>query len=512
MTRPAPLTLLAWLGGALLLAFWGIVLLDTFDFPASALDEGTLVAYPTRLLEGDVPHRDFQTLYGPANVWIVAAAFKIFGAGLGAERAVGLTFRLLALGSALIIGARFGRVTAVAAATLAAVVWVPWYAQANAALTALGLALAALALISLAIERSGRRATVLLALAGVAAGLAVLVRFDFLPAVALSVVAPLLVAREGRRAFAYGAGAMALIGLAHAVLIGPAAVVRVVQDILDSAPGRNLPVPGMDTDVGRLFMVSAVGAIAATAVGILGMRGSRDPRAALLAGLGLLAGGVIPYMAGRADIFHITSGGAVGCIAVACLLGYLAQRFVPSAVAGAVAVAIITIVLANQVTDLRNPRWLVEVAYGDTVGLGSVEVRAGDRGYRLFPEAAVGMQEVINRLQADARPGQRLYVGPRDLRYAEYNDAFLYYLLPQLEPASFYLEDNPETVNGPRHDLSADLRSADFLVLNSDHNPDVPGLHTAGSPAPNDVVRRDFCKLMQSGTIELFGRRRGRCG
>jgi hypothetical protein len=115
-------------------------------------------------------------------------------------------------------------------------------------------------------------------------------------------------------------------------------------------------------------------------------------------------------------------------------------------------------------------------------------------------------------LQTKARPGQRLYVGPHDLRFAEYDDAFLYYLLPQLTPASIYLEDNPGTVNGPRHDLSADLRRADFLVLNSAHDLPNPDPADAGSAEPNRIVERDFCPLLQAGTFELFARKGSRCG
>ena len=259
---------------AALLAFWGLVLLGTSSFPASALDEGTLLAYPSRMLSGDVPHRDFQTLYGPANLWILAGAFKVFGASLGVERAVGLAFRLLALGSALWIGARFGRVAAVAGAALAAVVWLPLYAQANAALTALALVLLALALLAHAagaaagragrVPRSsqtasrqhpctspapGRHAPALAAaLAGAAAGLAVLVRFDFLPAVALALVPLLLAAgRPSWRPFALGVLPMLVLGAVHLAIVGATGVERVLRDIVDGASARDLPLPGLDT-------------------------------------------------------------------------------------------------------------------------------------------------------------------------------------------------------------------------------------------------------------------------
>ncbi len=54
------------------------------------MDEGAVVAYAARVLDGAVPHRDFLTFYGPGNPWLVAGAFAVFGESVGTERAVGL--------------------------------------------------------------------------------------------------------------------------------------------------------------------------------------------------------------------------------------------------------------------------------------------------------------------------------------------------------------------------------------------------------------------------------------
>ena len=44
---------------------------------ASEMDEGAVVAYAARVLDGAVPHRDFLTFYGPGNLWFVAGAFAV---------------------------------------------------------------------------------------------------------------------------------------------------------------------------------------------------------------------------------------------------------------------------------------------------------------------------------------------------------------------------------------------------------------------------------------------------
>jgi hypothetical protein len=160
---------------------------------------------------------------------------------------------------------------------------------------------------------------------------------------------------------------------------------------------------------------------------------------------------------------------------------------------------------------IADARQLVANRFTADDGVASEEVHVGDRSYRLIPDAALNLQPLLDALEAVARPGQRLYVGPHDLRFAEYNDTFVYYLLPKLKPASIYMEDDPATVNGPGHDLSADIRRADFLVLNRADDPIVPNPNEAGSSEPNQIVGRDFCPLLVSGTYELLARRGPTC-
>ncbi len=55
-----------------------------------ALEEGFMLVFPERFLEGDLPNRDFLHLYGPGSVWALAGVFKVFGVSLWSERAVAL--------------------------------------------------------------------------------------------------------------------------------------------------------------------------------------------------------------------------------------------------------------------------------------------------------------------------------------------------------------------------------------------------------------------------------------
>ena len=49
-----------------------------------------------------------------------------------------------------------------------------------------------------------------------------------------------------------------------------------------------------------------------------------------------------------------------------------------------------------------------------------------------------------------SKPGQRLFVGPVDLRKTPYSDAYLYYMLPDLVPATYYIEMDPGVANAER--------------------------------------------------------------
>jgi hypothetical protein len=49
-------------------------------------DEGIIVTGASRVAAGAIPHRDFYTIYGPAQFYLLAFAFKIFGPSLLVER------------------------------------------------------------------------------------------------------------------------------------------------------------------------------------------------------------------------------------------------------------------------------------------------------------------------------------------------------------------------------------------------------------------------------------------
>lgn len=58
--------------------------MDRFAF--NIYDEGVIVYGAERVLQGDVPYRDFWGVYPPGQFWSVAALFKLFGSSILVER------------------------------------------------------------------------------------------------------------------------------------------------------------------------------------------------------------------------------------------------------------------------------------------------------------------------------------------------------------------------------------------------------------------------------------------
>ena len=66
--------------GLLLYALAFVYFLPGINQKINTYDEGVIVYGATRVLQGQVPYRDFWTMYSPGQFYILAAAFKLFGA------------------------------------------------------------------------------------------------------------------------------------------------------------------------------------------------------------------------------------------------------------------------------------------------------------------------------------------------------------------------------------------------------------------------------------------------
>jgi hypothetical protein len=512
---------------ALVAAVVAALMIPGFRAPGPEMDEGFIPAYAVRVLDGAVPHRDFESFYGPGGPWLVAGAFDVFGPSLETERAVGLLYRLLLVVGACGLAAMWGRVTAAAAGLLTGGYLLGLGLSAVALIGALGLALIGLALAVRAAlcTRSPRGAALL---AGVSSGLALLLRPDLaFPVLAGALALAAAAGPTARRRWLLGLGLGVVAYIPHAIIVGPHRIARLLSDLVAAEPGRGHPVPGLTDDYGQLLAMSCMSAAAFVLSGVLlktRRRADRrpgldpphtagpDPHALLATGL--FCGALLPYAFSQPDKGHIVPIAAIALgltpILATSVLGALRPAWPALArqVAGALCLGVLALLLAPGVlrSGLRDQ---VRALADGRPSQPGYPIRRKDRVFRVASATeardAQAMVDAVERLNP---PRRTLFVGPGDLRRTNYNDAFLYYLLDDLRPASYYMELNPQTANRRGSGLARDLSHADVLVLNRrwDHWRGPPAAQKLGPDGPNQVVRSRFCLRTSAGTYELLQR------
>ena len=101
-----------------------------------------------------------------------------------------------------------------------------------------------------------------------------------------------------------------------------------------------------------------------------------------------------------------------------------------------------------------------------------------------------------------------LVVGTGDLRKTPLSEAFLYYLLPQTRPGTYYIEMDPGVANADDSKLADDLRGSDLVILSKVwryfHEPN--DSEKLGSAEPNKVLRERFCTVLDYELYELLER------
>ncbi len=472
------------------------------------MDEGQLLAYPELVRRGAIPNLDFENSYGPANLWVLSLAFELLGASVISERLVGVCYRLLIVAGvyafALVLAGEANHfaqklrphsVACVAALTSAAFLAgsgchaYAWFGGMVAALGSIHSLYRGLAGVN-------HRALVQ---GGLLAGVAVSFRLDLSLAVGLSAL-PLVLAASGRGKCSYALGlGLGLLPLAaHVARVGIARAWQglFVETVLLAGPGRRLPLPPGGLLRALFFFAAilvvaallwfAVRALAAAPLNVCGR-----VRLALAA----LSVGALPQLLQRADVLHAIHAACVALplLPVAALLG---QRGARRQAYRALAIASASIAVvssgANLAKALASVRWLEHAG----------------RRFPLEPALAASLEPVLREIDARAPTGAQLFVGPRDLRRSNVADTFLYFMLPRLQPASYFTEMNPGVANAPGSSLARDIEQADFLILTSrfdSWNESNASAHL-GPEAPRQVVDNHFCRLLTSGTFELYER------
>ncbi|QQS24799.1 MAG: glycosyltransferase family 39 protein [Actinomycetota bacterium] len=515
--------------------------------PGSTMEEGFMLTFPERVLRGDVPNVDFLHLYGPGSLDVLAGVYQVFGVRLEVERTYGLVQHLAIILGVYTIVRAWGRGAAFAAAALSALlVLTPIGLSALAWNGAVALALWSTICALRAVAREPDDPAVSRRWwlgAGVLAGLALTYRPDL--AVALVVALGYLLWRR-RRAWApvaLGAAVGLLAMLVHLVRagIGPSVEGMLLDPVFNLRPGRQLPrPPSFDHLDGALQVIGErippwwglphlpasqqlfwwFFLLPAVTAGVLAVavwahrRGDAVGRTRVLVAAALLATGLLPQALQRPDSAHFAW---VGCLsfplAVPAMIEVIARRR-PSwhrlvRVGTAFAVVAATYLAVFPFYSYRTYLAHTRASLG-LVDAG-LEVRRGERSWLLGDERSWrATKAVVADLDELATPGERLLVGPVDLRQTAYSDVFFYYLFPELEPATYFIEMDPGLANAPGSRLTQDVASADWLILTrfwsgwiEDNDSIVFGPDDA-----NVVVEEQFClvRSYERDLVRLYQR------
>jgi hypothetical protein len=496
----------------LVIIFLAIPLWQGFEKPALPMDEGFLLVYPESILKGYIPYRDFETFYGPASPYLLSGVFAVFSPSIFTERVVGLGYRLLLFVAVFGLAQRWGTIIAAGCTALTGLLLVSSGIVAYAWLGAVALGLCSLWLVAKT-DNSWRSF-----FGGICAGGALLYRVDLGPAILVATL-PLFLAMPGSSRARWLAGAaIALLPLGALMLIaGPKPLFEnlFLFPVMRSGPARHLPITSAEPAVIYLLGAHVVAVLVNLVAGVMAVRHNpKDLQNRVLLGWALFGLGLTHQAMQRVDSLHVLYAAFVslGLLPLSILIlmkaGQAPIQRSKALLAATAALSMVTLVLPELAIRFRNELFSSLTAVSDQ----SVLVENAGRSFPISSaETARSVTALLQELDKLSARGQRIFVGPADLRRTNYNDTYLYHLLPLLEPATYFLEMNPLSANRPDSRLPHDVESADWLVLNRrwDSWNEANRSREFGSDAANAVVRQHFILQGEFGSFLLFRKKQG---
>ena len=217
--------------------------------------------------------------------------------------------------------------------------------------------------------------------------------------------------------------------------------------------------------------------------------------------VGLFGAGILPQALQRVDSGHFAWVSCVVFAFVPIALYELARKHAPTVSVRRLALGSVALILALLVFVI--PAFTIST-YADyslqTFGIHRASYKIEHNG-RVFyygkPDRAAAANMVIAAAARISKPGQRLFVGPVNLRKTPYSDAYLYYMLPDLVPATYYIEMDPGVANANDSRLPQDLESADVVILSAiwEDWSEPNDSRKVGSDASEKILARDFCRV-----------------
>jgi hypothetical protein len=503
---------------------------------ADVYNEGLVLVGAQRILQGEVPYRDFWNTHSPGQITVVAGLLRVFGASIMVERVYDVLVRA---GIAVVIfllarrtSTRGWALAAWAAATVLAAQFQYFsYVTFPALLCALAGFLALLnALNGQTSSAAARR--VWLLLAGAGAGCSILFRHDLgLEATLAGVVViwadvvgrrgPVGTAQQRTRArigetlsYVCGAGAVLLPVVVIFYSLGtPWARVKEIfftYPILIYPHFRGLPIPA--TLVGRLTAAAPAAVILAGLIRGLWATwrpGETSDRVSVLLPLALTGTLAFPQAYTRFDpvqqipVVLLSAAILPGLLAPLLSIGGGHRALYP--ICGPAALLLIALMFHGPLTRSARGLWAL-------VGSGPAGTTQGlerARWIRLGESQA----EAVKAVQAMTAAGDAIYVGLERHDKTTGNDA-LFYFLSGRRCATYYHNMLPGlvTTEPVQREILADLERnrAKVVVLTARRDkPDEPNQSrlSSGVDLLDEGIRRDFARTRAIGHYEIRERK-----
>ncbi|MBC7543392.1 MAG: hypothetical protein H7338_11740, partial [Candidatus Sericytochromatia bacterium] len=232
-----------------------------------------------------------------------------------------------------------------------------------------------------------------------------------------------------------------------------------------------LPMPGIGPQIAMWFWLVPISVLG---VAFIAWRAQKrhplDRRTQTLAIAAAFSVGLISQALQRPDTAHLSW---VTCISFALVPVALIEllRLVPTLRIGpavlrpfaAMAPIVLILFVIIPFYPLRTYGDLVGQTFGRNVF--GFPIERGDRVFYYGSKgAAAAAQAVVDALDEQSEVGQSLIVGPTDLSKTPYSDAFFYYLFPELDPGTRFIEMDPGIADAPGSGLAQDLEHADWLI------------------------------------------------
>jgi hypothetical protein len=506
-------------------AFWSVLAVAYFGAllteAPGIYDEGLIVSGAARILHGQLPYRDFDTGYPPAQFYTVAAVFKVFGATLLAERVWDTLWRLaivgfgIALARAATPGQRphpallicGGLVTGACGWRLSPIVsgMLPCFAAVWCAVLYLN-----------------QRGVRWLFFSGLAAGAAVLYRHDLAACVcgAVTVASCYHAITEGKRRWfrvpaVFWAGVLLVLALPVLYFWFSVAHDALVQAFVEfprmNFPGRHLPLPGPGTILAwRDFYFPPV-VIVAAAITFRRVASASRPTHVLLVMCSL---STLALATQRLDAPHaypaIMFTLVLLCVCVAAWQLENRKLLPNLLLSGAIFWYGLCALIgwSGQLAGLKGTASSggapAEVRYSRNAPPNGI-VRAGPI------LLAFDQRQAVRYIQRNLAPGRPLYVGAATHASARLNDA-LFYFLADRPPTTRFDMFVPGITTGAavQSEILRDLRQkqTEYVVLFRAPASREPNLSSVASGVRilDDAIWRDYTQVAEFGRYTIWRR------